>query len=537
MINSYSKMIALEERIVLDAAAAAEFVAQADGSSPSNNATDVVFIDSNVEDKETLKDAINSDADIYYLDPSEDALAQMTNILSNYQNLQDIHIISHGQTDKIQLGDISLTLDTIQNHKNTFEIWGQSLSEDGNLRFYGCNSAETIQGQLMLSSIAEWSSADVAASTDITGQLIQNGDWDLEYSVGVIENSSVEHDFNESNYSYILAVNTAPILDNSGSPFIDGVTFDETDPQGNTISEIYARGAGGNPVTDPDPGALRGMAIFQVDNANGQWQYSTDSGTNWNDLTGITSANALVLSDDGNNRIRFVPNNGFEGNAEFLFRAWDRTGGSTSGDFVNIAATGGMTAFSVNHGGVDITVTAPSRGGDTISGLNQLPTNSNLFDTSGTSSSSSTDLLDDIDFSDRVITSENFSSNIAFNSNQTFSSTSPFGPQNVIGLQNTDAFAYENIFNSDLLNTDTSDTEDDEEEEQTDQNNEPTQDDETGERDFLNPIQPELYAASDTTIMDQYNSKNFQQQFENHLKESEQRTLISYVSSQKLSLS
>ena len=40
-----------------------------------------------------------------------------------------------------------------------------------------------------------------------------------------------------------------------------------------------ATGAGGDPITDVDIGAVEGIAITFVDNSNGTWEYSTDGGS------------------------------------------------------------------------------------------------------------------------------------------------------------------------------------------------------------------------------------------------------------------
>lgn len=59
-------------------------------------------------------------------------------------------------------------------------------------------------------------------------------------------------------------------------------------------------------------------------------------------------------------RVYFKPNanwNGTVGNA-FLYRAWDTTNSATAGSKVNISATGGSTAYSVDYSQVGITVNA-----------------------------------------------------------------------------------------------------------------------------------------------------------------------------------
>ena len=40
-------------------------------------------------------------------------------------------------------------------------------------------------------------------------------------------------------------------------------------------------------VSDVDSGALSGIAVTAVDNSNGAWQYSTNSGGSWSAFSGV----------------------------------------------------------------------------------------------------------------------------------------------------------------------------------------------------------------------------------------------------------
>ena len=66
---------------------------------------------------------------------------------------------------------------------------GQSLTEDGDILFYGCNVASTEGGKALISKISEITKADIAASDDVTGK---GGDWELEKKIGVVETQNVK---------------------------------------------------------------------------------------------------------------------------------------------------------------------------------------------------------------------------------------------------------------------------------------------------------------------------------------------------------
>ncbi|MCA9094089.1 MAG: hypothetical protein KDA68_11420, partial [Planctomycetaceae bacterium] len=110
-------------------------------------------------------------------------------------------------------------------------------------------------------------------------------------------------------------------------------------------------------ITDPDPAALKGLAIIgQNGTSTGAWQYSTNGGTSWTNVTTTGSANALLLASDSQTRIRYVPNSGFTGTVAIAFTAWDRSQW-LNGSTVNAGARGGATPFSTDYDLATITIT------------------------------------------------------------------------------------------------------------------------------------------------------------------------------------
>ncbi len=161
-----------------------------------------------------------------------------------------------------------------------------------------------------------------------------------------------------------LVTNSAPVLNNSGNPTLNSVIRNSLNPAGTYVSTLISRLAG---ITDADAGALRGIAITGVDNTNGQWQFSTNGGVTWTNFGTPTSAIARLLADAPGNRIRFVPNTGYLGNASITFRAWDQTTGS-NGETANTSSNGGSTAFSTATETATITVTTPSAANSDFNG-------------------------------------------------------------------------------------------------------------------------------------------------------------------------
>ena len=151
----------------------------------------------------------------------------------------------------------------------------------------------------------------------------------------------------------ITAVNDAPVLDNTKNPALIDQNQDSGAPVGavgTLVSSLvdFASPAGQvDNVTDPDSGALLGIAVIAADTANGTWFYSTNNGTNWNALGAVGNSNARLLAADANTRLYFQPNANYTGMlaSAVTFRAWDQTSGS-NGALANTTTNGGTTAFS-----------------------------------------------------------------------------------------------------------------------------------------------------------------------------------------------
>ncbi|TKB06039.1 tandem-95 repeat protein, partial [Desulforhopalus sp. IMCC35007] len=136
-------------------------------------------------------------------------------------------------------------------------------------------------------------------------------------------------------------VNDAPELDSSGFLTLTTITEDATSNSGTLISDILASDGGDSRISDPDPGALEGIAITGLTNSNGTWEYNI--GLGWNSVGAVSETSAFLLR--ATDRLRFVPNGLNSDLGTVLFSAWDQTSG-TAGTLGDRSSTGGSTAFS-----------------------------------------------------------------------------------------------------------------------------------------------------------------------------------------------
>ncbi len=143
--------------------------------------------------------------------------------------------------------------------------------------------------------------------------------------------------------------NRAPLLNDSASHRLTPINEDNVNSNGNNVSEIVADGS----ITDPDGPVSEAIAVTDVDNTNGKWQYSTDNGSTWNDFGTVSENSARLLSSG--DRIRFIPNRYYIGLPTITFAAWDKTTGA-AGETADVSSRGGSTSFSSNTDTAFITV-------------------------------------------------------------------------------------------------------------------------------------------------------------------------------------
>jgi hypothetical protein len=208
-----------------------------------------------------------------------------------------------------------------------------------------------------------------------------DGDGQTDLAVGTTRDSTGGVD-RGAVYTLFLTppANTAPVLDNTGTPYVvapAGTRLPTEMSNGILITDLLARGAGSNPITDADAGAVEGIGITGQNTTSGgvslgTWQYTfvvSPQSSDWINVDtagAVSNTSALLLPDTA--RLRFVttlmprhnnqatdgsPRTPAEGflpletklDTGITFRAWDRTTG-TAGGRGDTSTNGGTTAFS-----------------------------------------------------------------------------------------------------------------------------------------------------------------------------------------------
>jgi fibronectin-binding autotransporter adhesin len=159
-----------------------------------------------------------------------------------------------------------------------------------------------------------------------------------------------------SNDQVVLVADHAPAIASGGSPTLSSIYANETGNGGTLVSAIIASGGA---FSDQDGGALQGIAVDGVNNASGNWQFSTNGGSSWTSFGAPSDLAARLLASDANTRVRFVPNANYTGTVTLgiTFRAWDGTVG-TNGAIADATLDGGAGTYSTATESASILVDA-----------------------------------------------------------------------------------------------------------------------------------------------------------------------------------
>ena len=257
----------------------------------SSTATNLIFIDSQVSDYQKLLAGLEPGTDAYILNPVQDAVAQITQILLNYTEVSSLQIVSHGQSGALQLGGNGLNGANLNSYADELQFWKQALAPHADILLYGCDVAQGEAGRMFVRRLAELTGEDVAASDDLTGNSGLGGNWNLEFKIGEI---TAPLAFQASTLqTYAAVLQSAPVLDTSGNPSLDPISQGALNPAGTSVSTLISR-LGGTGITDVD-GDPKAIAITNVDSTNGTWQFSTNGGANWTNFGTVSNTSATVL--------------------------------------------------------------------------------------------------------------------------------------------------------------------------------------------------------------------------------------------------
>ncbi|MEH2461293.1 DUF4347 domain-containing protein [Nostoc sp.] len=167
-------------------------------------ATQLVFIDSQVENYQSLVAGVLPNTTVVVLDPNRDGIEQISQVLASHQEVNSLHIVSHGAPGRVYLGNSQLSHEMLNRYAWQLMGWANTLSADAQLLLYGCEVAQTEQGMAFVHRLSELTGAVVAASNDLTGSALLGGNWELEVCTGAIASPLVFQKQVMAAYSSVL---------------------------------------------------------------------------------------------------------------------------------------------------------------------------------------------------------------------------------------------------------------------------------------------------------------------------------------------
>ncbi len=332
-----TRTMALEPRVLFDGAAAVAGAEHFDGhdyaeqsnvaekttttpaveataSEPTaGNPTTLLIIDARVADHQSLLADLPANATIRIINTDESGLGAISEELAKGGNFDAIHIVSHGTPGSLTLGNDTVNNESLSGQSAALQSWADHLSADADILLYGCDVAQGDAGQALITQLAQLTGADIAASTNATGNAAKGGDWVLESNTGSIEAGLALSASAMQGYGDVLADPTVTDVDGATA------TRSVTEDQPLTITGITLTGGSGNQTVTltATNGTLTVAGITGTVTGNGTGSVSFTA-----PLADVT---ALLSVTDATKTLKFQGNADWNGTTSFDLKVGNAT--------------------------------------------------------------------------------------------------------------------------------------------------------------------------------------------------------------------
>ncbi|MGQ4647525.1 Ig-like domain-containing protein [Lyngbya aestuarii] len=309
----------------------------------------LVFIDSSVDQYQSLADGVNPGAEVFILDATRNGIAQITEVVQQHTNFEAIHIVSHGSPGSLQLGNTKLSLGTLDDYANDLKIWSLTSSLSSIL-LYGCNVAAGDAGEVFIKQLQELTGATIAASAKLTGSKALGGDWNLEVTTGEIPISLAFPTAVREAYNFVFA---EPFnSDDFNSSNLDSNLWTFVNPLGDSSYQLTGTGTE-NAYLELSVASGSGHDAWNTNNAVRVMQAAQD--TDFELEVKFASQpsqryqiQGLIVEQDANNWLRF--DTYYDGSQLNVFAA-ATTNGSSQAKFSVQVVSGSAPYLRVNRQG------------------------------------------------------------------------------------------------------------------------------------------------------------------------------------------
>ena len=218
-----------------------------------------IFVDATIENYRDFLYGGKAGTTTVVITPEERGISAIGDRLSARAQaetkVEEVHIVTEGNVGNFWLGQDFISANNIDEYREELRTWSASLSANADILLYSCLTALGEAGNTLIAAIATETGADVAASTNLTGNAALGGDWILEKNTGNIEASLGFTSETLQRFQDTLAVIT--VDSNLDIDALDGaVTLREAIAATNTNSnynDAIATGFGNDEIRFPHP--------------------------------------------------------------------------------------------------------------------------------------------------------------------------------------------------------------------------------------------------------------------------------------------
>jgi hypothetical protein len=136
-------------------------------------ARQLIVIDASVPSAEELIADIPPEWAVLQLTADRNGLQELANALAGRSDLQTIHLFSHGDVNRLTLGNVTLSEAELTTNAALLAAIGTALSSDGEILLYGFDGTEGLVGQSFVDALARATGVDIAASQQEAWAAIQ----------------------------------------------------------------------------------------------------------------------------------------------------------------------------------------------------------------------------------------------------------------------------------------------------------------------------------------------------------------------------
>jgi uncharacterized delta-60 repeat protein len=199
-----------------------------------------------------------------------DGVEQISQWLSQFTEVHQLHLLSHGSDGELQIGSTRIDGANLNEWESHWQSWSQYFIAGGDLLIYGCDLAASESGRAFVDELAIWTRLDIAASVDTTGWGHPDRNWVLEYQAGVVTAQALFAASNDDEWAWHSTL-------------------------GNVVA---ADSLGVQTTTVQDRGSHNAIAMDSLGNYVVVWSDSNRDGSGWGVYAQRFSANGNPLGSD-----------------------------------------------------------------------------------------------------------------------------------------------------------------------------------------------------------------------------------------------